>query len=117
VSCKPATVVKTYFVVLVWATASILLPRANAQPYLPTATWKQRYVQNGCGGECGSANLNNPTQSTGRTPVANGELALATTDRGHEGSQGATWIVDNPWAGIDFAYRGVHVTAQLRKLS
>ena len=82
---------------------------------LPTSTWTQRYVQNGCGGECGSDNLGNPTQSAGCVPVDRGELVTATTNMGHTGAQGATWIVNNPWAGIDFAYRGVHVTAQVAK--
>ena len=77
--------------------------------------WTQRYVQNGCGGECGSDNLGDPTQSAGCVPVISGELVTATTNMGHTGAQGPTWIVDNPWAGIDFAYRGVHVAAQVAK--
>jgi Tannase and feruloyl esterase len=82
---------------------------------LPLTAWTQRYVQNGCGGECGSDNLGDPTMSTGCVPVTSGALATATTNMGHTGSQGATWIVNNPWAGIDFAYRGVHVAAQVAK--
>lgn len=82
---------------------------------LPMDKWTQRYVQNGCGGECGSDNLGNPTQSTGCVPVISGSLVTATTNMGHTGSEGPTWIVDKPWAGIDFAYRGVHVTAQVAK--
>lgn len=82
---------------------------------LPTATWTQRYVQNGCGGECGNDNLGAPTQSNGCLPVTQGELVTATTNMGHTSAQGPAWIVDNPWAGIDFAYRGVHVTAQVAK--
>ncbi len=82
---------------------------------LPMTAWTQRYVQNGCGGECGNDNLGNPTQSAGCTLVNNGELVTATTNMGHTGAQGATWNVNNPWAAIDFAYRGVHVTAQVAK--
>lgn len=82
---------------------------------LPIAAWTQRYVQNGCGGECGSDNLGNPTQSNGCVPVTNGQLVTATTNMGHTNAQGPTWIVDNPWAGIDFAYRGVHVASQVAK--
>src|SRR5207249_331760 len=74
-----------------------------------------RYVQNGCGGECGSDNLGNPTQSNGCVPVNSGQLVTATTNMGHMGSEGATWIVDKPWAGIEFAYRGVHVASQVAK--
>ncbi|SEL52598.1 feruloyl esterase [Roseateles sp. YR242] len=82
---------------------------------LPITGWTQRYVQNGCGGECGNDNLGNPTQSAGCSLVNSGELVTATTNMGHTGAQGAGWIVNNPWAGIDFAYRGVHVTAQVAK--
>jgi feruloyl esterase len=94
----------------------VIGPGANSVVMkLPMAAWTQRYVQNGCGGECGSDNLGNPAQSNGCLPVASGELVTATTNMGHVGSQGATWIVDNPWAGIDFAYRGVHVASQAAK--
>jgi hypothetical protein len=82
---------------------------------LPMTEWTQRYVQNGCGGECGSDNLGNPTQSNGCAPVIAGVLVTATTNMGHKGSEGPTWIVNKPWAGIDFAYRGVHVAAQVAK--
>ncbi|MET0918491.1 MAG: tannase/feruloyl esterase family alpha/beta hydrolase, partial [Burkholderiales bacterium] len=82
---------------------------------LPMTAWTQRYVQNGCGGECGNDNLGNPTQSSGCAPVIAGELVTATTNMGHVGAEGATWIVDKPWAGIDFAYRGVHVASQVAK--
>lgn len=82
---------------------------------LPMAAWTQRYVQNGCGGECGNDNLGAPTQSSGCVPVAKGQLVTATTNMGHTSAQGSAWIVNNPWAGIDFAYRGVHVTAQVAK--
>lgn len=82
---------------------------------LPTTAWTQRYVQNGCGGECGSDTLGNPTQSTGCALVNAGQLATATTNMGHASADGSTWSVDKPWAAIDFAYRGVHVTAQVAK--
>ncbi|GAA0766464.1 tannase/feruloyl esterase family alpha/beta hydrolase [Ideonella azotifigens] len=82
---------------------------------LPMATWTQRYVQNGCGGECGNDNLGAPTQSSGCVPVVKGQLVTATTNMGHTSAQGSAWIVNNPWAAIDFAYRGVHVTAQVAK--
>ena len=83
--------------------------------WLPITGWTQRYVQEGCGGECGSANLGAPTQAVGCLPANAGELALATTDMGHDRWPIRTWIVDNPWSGINFAYRGVHVTSQVMK--
>ena len=90
-------------------------PGANAIVMrLPTQGWTQRYLQTGCGGECGSANINYG-QSTGCVPITNGTIASATTNMGHAGSQGPTWSVNNPQAQIDFAYRGVHVASEVAK--
>ncbi|XVV16271.1 tannase/feruloyl esterase family alpha/beta hydrolase [Actinoplanes sp. CA-131856] len=81
---------------------------------LPLNGWTQRYVQTGCGGLCGSANINYG-QAAGCEPVVNGEVASATTDMGHQGLNDGSWAAGNPQAQIDFAYRGVHVTAQTAK--
>ncbi|GAA2533384.1 tannase/feruloyl esterase family alpha/beta hydrolase [Winogradskya humida] len=81
---------------------------------LPIDGWTQRYVQAGCGGLCGMANLNYPQAST--CPViADGTVAGATTDMGHQGQNDGSWAAGNPQAQIDFAYRGVHVTSQVAK--
>ena len=81
---------------------------------LPTQGWTQRYLQTGCGGECGNDNIGYG-QSTGCVPITNGTIASATTNMGHTGSQGSTWSVNNPQAEIDFAYRGVHATSEVAK--
>ncbi|XVU29150.1 tannase/feruloyl esterase family alpha/beta hydrolase [Actinoplanes sp. CA-054009] len=81
---------------------------------LPLNGWTQRYVQTGCGGLCGNANINYG-QAAGCEPVINGEVASATTDMGHQGLNDGSWAAGNPQAQIDFAYRGVHVTAQTAK--
>ena len=81
---------------------------------LPVNGWTQRYVQTGCGGLCGSANINYG-QSAGCPPIADGTVASATTDMGHQGQNDGSWAAGNPQAQIDFAYRGVHVTAEVAK--
>ncbi|MFJ7213059.1 tannase/feruloyl esterase family alpha/beta hydrolase [Amycolatopsis sp. NPDC098790] len=81
---------------------------------LPLNGWTQRYVQTGCGGLCGSANINFGQASTCPL-VVDGSLASATTDMGHQGQNDGSWALDNPQAQIDFAYRGVHVTSQVAK--
>jgi feruloyl esterase len=81
---------------------------------LPTKGWTQRYLQTGCGGLCGTAEINY-TQAENCKPVADGTIASATTDMGHQGKQDGSWAANNPQAQIDFAYRGVHVTAQVAK--
>ncbi|MGW0825936.1 tannase/feruloyl esterase family alpha/beta hydrolase [Streptomyces sp. NPDC002845] len=81
---------------------------------LPTNGWTQRYVQTGCGGLCGTADINYGQAST--CPVVkDGTVASATTDMGHQGLNDGSWALDNPQAQIDFAYRGVHVTSQVAK--
>ncbi|MGW0434201.1 tannase/feruloyl esterase family alpha/beta hydrolase [Micromonospora sp. NPDC003197] len=81
---------------------------------LPVNGWTQRYVQTGCGGLCGNANINY-TQASTCPPIADGTVASATTDMGHQGQPDGSWAAGNPQAQIDFAYRGVHTTAQVAK--
>jgi feruloyl esterase len=81
---------------------------------LPVKGWTQRYLQTGCGGECGSSTINY-TQASTCAPVQDGTIASATTDMGHQGSPDGSWAADDPQAQIDFAYRGVHVTSQAAK--
>ena len=81
---------------------------------LPIQGWTQRYLQTGCGGLCGQANINY-TQAATCAPIVDGSIASATTDMGHEGLNDGSWAANNPQAQIDFAYRGVHVTAQIAK--
>ena len=107
---------------------------ATAQPYckvtmtvapantvvvdLPMTGWSQRYVQSGCGGECGNVSSSlSPTQSSGCAIVTDGSILTASTDMGHQGqgSPNGAWAANNPQAIIDFAYRGEHVTAQVAK--
>jgi hypothetical protein len=83
---------------------------------LPVDGWTQRYVQTGRGGLCGSANINYG-QAAGCPPVADGTVAGATTDMGHQGQNDGSWAAGNPQAQIDFAYRGMHVTAQVARRS
>ncbi|GAA4517601.1 hypothetical protein GCM10023191_090340 [Actinoallomurus oryzae] len=81
---------------------------------LPVNGWTQRYVQTGCGGECGSANIGYTEAST-CAPIADGTIASATTDMGHQGQNDGSWAAYDPQAQIDFAYRSEHVTAQAAK--
>ena len=79
---------------------------------LPTQGWTQRYLQTGCGGLCGTAAINY-TEAATCPPVADGTIASATTDMGHQGQSDGSWAANNPQGQIDFAYRGVHATAQV----
>jgi hypothetical protein len=85
---------------------------------LPLSGWSQRYVQSGCGGECGNVQATRaPSVSSGCAIVTDGSIAVAGTDMGHQGggSPNGSWAANNPQAQIDFAYRAQHVTAQVAK--
>jgi hypothetical protein len=79
---------------------------------LPTDTWRQRYLQVGCGGLCGSIGIN-PPQTTGYKPLADGDFVLAAEDDGHSGN-GTTWY-SNAQQRVDFAYLSYHDVALVSK--
>ncbi len=87
-------------------------PRVQFEVRLPLKGWTQRFLQTGCGGTCGNLNIR-VSNANGCAVAQNGELALASTDMGHQG-QDPSWG-DDPQLRIDFAYRGVHVTAMAAK--
>lgn len=77
--------------------------------------WTQRYLQTGCGGLCGNLRIN-AEKADSCAIVTDNQIVLASTDMGHQ-SQGpgdASWAND-PQERIDFAHRGVHVTALAAK--
>ncbi|MGA8042151.1 MAG: tannase/feruloyl esterase family alpha/beta hydrolase [Terracidiphilus sp.] len=88
-------------------------PMVHFELRLPLATWTQRYVQTGCGGLCGTLEIR-LGNAQGCIPADRGELALASTDMGHSGAMDGSFGDDNRLR-IDFAYRGVHVTALAAK--
>lgn len=85
---------------------------------LPVSGWLGDYVQEGCGGFCGSTNLNDvPATSSGCPIVNNGQVAVATDDEGHlTGTD-----TDGLWGQHDLALRQVfgrtseHSMAQVAK--
>ena len=89
-------------------------PAIRFEVRLPLGGWTQRFVQTGCGGLCGNLNirLNN---DDGCMPATNGELALASTDMGHSGGMDGQFGEKDYQLRIDFAYRGVHLTALAAK--
>jgi feruloyl esterase len=91
-------------------------PAIQFEVRLPLQNWTQRFLQTGCGGLCGTLNIN-VGRAEGCVPATNGELALASTDMGHSGGSAAdpAWAVDNPQTRIDFAYRAVHLTTLAAK--
>jgi hypothetical protein len=70
---------------------------------LPASNWNGKFLEIGCGGECGNfkwafwCNLKEG-------------YACVVTDTGHQGG-GGLWAYNNLQAQVDFGYRGVHVAA------
>lgn len=88
-------------------------PQVRFQLKLPTAGYTGRYLQIGCGGNCGYIRLE-ATPRCDDAMARGGAFAVAATDTGHSG-QGTGWARDNRAAQDDFAERGVHVTALAAK--
>ncbi len=74
--------------------SATIAPEIGVQIALPTQRWSQRFLQVGCGGLCGSINLN-LSNASGCLPAMNGEFVVAATDMGHHGS-----MMDASWAEI-----------------
>jgi hypothetical protein len=79
---------------------------------LPVNTWRQRYLQVGCGGLCGSIGIT-PPQTTGYKPLADGDFVLAAEDDGHSGMS-TSWY-SNAQQRVDFAYLSYHDVALVSK--
>ncbi|ROO89618.1 feruloyl esterase [Actinocorallia herbida] len=93
---------------------AVVAPANRVVLRLPVDGWTQRYVQTGCGGRCGRTVINYG-RAANCPQVRAGTVASATTDMGHQGRDDGSWAAFDPQAQIDFAYRGVHVTAEVAK--
>jgi len=65
-------------------------PVTQFEALLPTSSWRGDYLQQGCGGLCGKADvsLDDPSRTSGYrapyAPLKNGEMVVAADDQGHE---------------------------------
>ena len=87
-----------------------IAPHIQFEARLPVKGWTQRYLQTGCGGLCGVLSIN-VDHAEETQPYQDGQLATASTDMGHDGGPGDASFGVDPQQRIDFAYRGVHLTA------
>jgi feruloyl esterase len=80
---------------------------------LPTKTYTGRYLQGGCGGNCGF--IMRGFAPACDTPAAlAGAFALGFEDSGHVGGDGV-WALGGRQARVDFAYRAAHAFSQAAK--
>jgi hypothetical protein len=92
-----------------------IAPQEQFEAFLPLSTWRQLYLQTGCGGFCGTVSISAP-QSTGCVPLTSGAFAMASDNEGHYGTTAfdATFGAD-PQLRADYGYLSEHKLADLMK--
>ena len=98
-------------------------PMTQFEALLPTETWRGDYLQQGCGGLCGKADvsLDDPSRTSGYqapyAPLQNGEMVVAADDQGHEApSNGdALWARNDLRLRAVFGYSSEHQLARAMK--
>src|SRR5437762_5486270 len=92
----------------------VITPEVGLEVNLPDR-WNRRFYMTGNGGLAGDA-LDGPTNPD-RTAGLNNGFVHARTDTGHDARKepSGSFILSNPQKAIDYAYRAVHVTADMAK--
>ncbi|WP_405932237.1 tannase/feruloyl esterase family alpha/beta hydrolase [Streptomyces sp. NBC_00827] len=91
----------------------VIAPQIHFELRLPQTGWQANYLQVGCGGLCGSVNVNSAPASAGCVPLTSGAFAVASSDEGH--SQGGGLFSTDPTLRADFGYKSDHLLAQAAK--
>jgi Tannase and feruloyl esterase len=93
----------------------VIAPQIQFEVQLPLQTYRQRYLQTGCGGLCGSLAIN-VQAAVGCAPVADGTFVTASDNQGHvSGGTGDGNFGTDPLLRLDFAERADHLTALAAK--
>lgn len=88
-----------------------IAPSISFELRLPTQTWNEKFLMQGCGGMCGIINIEAAEDALARN------YAVVNQDMGHSGAGFiATWAYNNLPGEIDFGYRSTHVTAVASKV-
>ena len=101
-----------------WAACDVhgnLAPQEQFEAFLPTTTWRQLYLQTGCGGFCGGVSISAPA-ATGCVPLTGGQFVMASDNEGHFGTAAfdATFGAD-PQLREDFGHLSEHALAVFMK--
>jgi feruloyl esterase len=90
-------------------------PQEQFETFLPTSTWRQLYLQTGCGGLCGSVSIA-AQQAAGCAPLTSGQFVMASDNEGHSGTApfDATFGTD-PQLRDYFGHLSEHVLASFMK--
>ena len=84
-----------------------MAPNIQFELRLPTRTWTGRYLQGGCGGNCGVI-VNQVAPRCDTALAYGGAFALGFENSGHTGRDGV-WARVGGGVREDFAYRAAHV--------
>src|SRR4029078_8761586 len=92
----------------------VIKPKIASESTLPDR-WNRRFYMTGNGGLAGDA-LDGPTNADRTAGLSNG-FVHARTNTGHDARKepSGSCILSKPQKAIDYAYRAVHVTADLAK--
>jgi feruloyl esterase len=93
----------------------IIAPQTQFVMDLPLTSYQGRYLQLGCGGNCGSDNLGTPAASYNCTPVTTGQFAEATDNEGHVGTVFGSEFAQDPELRTIFGYKSEHQMALVAK--
>jgi hypothetical protein len=88
-------------------------PTIEFELRLPTKTWTGRYLQGGCGGNCGVI-VNFMAPRCDAVPAYAGAFAVGFENSGHVGGDGV-WALGGQQVREDFAFRAAHVFALAAK--
>ncbi|HWC83217.1 MAG TPA: tannase/feruloyl esterase family alpha/beta hydrolase [Pseudonocardiaceae bacterium] len=92
----------------------IIVPETHFTVYLPTSTYAGEYLQDGCGGYCGSVNVQTGA-AAGCTQLTGGDFAVAADDEGHEGGGFTATAFADPELKAEFGYKSEHQLALVAK--
>lgn len=93
----------------------IIAPETHFAVYLPASTYAGQYLEEGCGGYCGSVGVSAPTASYGCLAATDGEFAVAADDEGHEGGGFTAPAFQDPELKAVFGYESEHQLALVAK--
>jgi hypothetical protein len=84
---------------------------------LPLEAWNGKFYMAGCGGFCGSLNVDQPGVVNAVNHGLRRGYAAATSDSGHTGTSvtDGRWALDNPTAEVDWGWRSVTETTRVAR--
>jgi hypothetical protein len=91
----------------------LIAPQTQFDLQLPVSTWQGRYLQNGCGGYCGTITAQ---QFPSCDATLGGDFAMATDDEGHADSPfSGLWAFNDQKLRVEYGYESEHALAVVAK--